>query len=253
MLKESDLKVSISGKAILSGVSFELKAGDWLMLLGPNGAGKSTLIRAMAQAIPYAGSVQFEGQDLKHMKPRARAARLGVLSQSHHPGYAFTVQEVVRLGRYAAQGGLFDRGGDPEGQRMVEEAISRTGLEHLRHQSVLSLSGGELQRAFLAQLFAQDPQLLLLDEPANHLDLQYQQQLFALLSDWLKSPGRAIISVVHDLSLARKYGRQALLLDKGQQVALGNIDEALQEDSLRQVYQMDVGEWMRGLLRLWGE
>lgn len=251
MLQVRGLSVSIGEEMILGGVSFDLSAGDWLMLVGPNGAGKSTLIRAIAQAIPSAGSVAFEGRPLSGMKARERAARLGVLSQAHSPAYAFTVQEVVGLGRYAARGGLFDRGGDPEGERLVEEALARTGLERFRHQSVLSLSGGELQRAFLAQLFAQDPRLLLLDEPANHLDLKYQQQLFGLLGDWLRTPGRAILSVVHDLSLARRYGSRALLLHEGRQAALGPIAQALSDEKLRQVYQMDVGAWMRGLLGQW--
>ena len=126
-----------------------------------------------------------------------------------------------------------------------------TGLKSLLNQSVLTLSGGELQRVFLAQLFAQNPRLLLLDEPTNHLDLLYQKQVFALIQEWLKTPGRAVVSVVHDLSLARAYGKQALLLDRGKIKASGEINEVLNARNLDSVYSMDVYEWMRSKLEQW--
>ena len=126
-----------------------------------------------------------------------------------------------------------------------------TGLTGLRRASMLTLSGGEMQRAFLAQVFAQDPQVLILDEPANHLDLNYQQQIFSLIRDWLKQPGRAVLSVVHDLSLARRYGTHALLLDRGQCVASGAIGDVMTPEHLNGVYGMDVAAWLRELLSQW--
>ena len=133
----------------------------------------------------------------------------------------------------------------------MEEALERTGLTGLRRQSVLTLSGGELQRTFLAQVFAQSPKLLLLDEPTNHLDLVYQKQVFALIQEWLKTPGRAVVSVVHDLSLAKAYGTQALLLHHGREVAHGGVDAVMCPENLNAVYDMDVAAWMRGLLAQW--
>ena len=251
MLEVKGLGVQAGGQKLIGDISFSLHAGDWLMLVGPNGAGKSTLLGAISQALPYQGSVLFDGQDLSRMKPRRRAACLGVLGQRHAVAYAFTVLEVVRLGRYAARGSFFSRQGDPQGGQLIDEAIAMTGLEPLLDHNVLTLSGGELQRVFLAQLFAQDPRLLLLDEPANHLDLLYQQQLFSLLKIWLRTPGRALISVVHDLSLARKYGTKALLLHQGKMAAWGEVKAALTPQTLQSVYQMDVFAWMRGLLSQW--
>jgi iron complex transport system ATP-binding protein len=251
MLRVRDLVVMAGGQSLLQNISFDLSPGDWLMLVGPNGAGKSTMLNAISQALTYRGSVTFDGQDLARMKPRLRAGCLGVLSQRHAVGYAFTVLEVVRLGRYAARGSFFSRKGDPQGQGLIDRAIAMTGLETLLDHSVLTLSGGELQRVFLAQLFAQNPRLLLLDEPANHLDLLYQQQLFGLLEEWLRTPGRALISVVHDLSLARKYGNRTLLLHQGRLAAAGEVKDALTPQTLQSVYQMDVFAWMRGLLEEW--
>ena len=132
-----------------------------------------------------------------------------------------------------------------------ESALEATGLGALRHKSVLTLSGGELQRVFLAQVFAQNPQILILDEPANHLDLVYQKHIFSLIQDWLRKPGRAVLSVVHDLSLARRYGTHALLMHEGRCVAHGQADDVLTPDRLRDVYQMDVYGWMREMLACW--
>ena len=118
---------------------------------------------------------------------------------------------------------------------------------------MLTLSGGELQRTFLAQLLAQDPQLLILDEPTNHLDLVYQKEVFALVREWLDDGGGAVISVVHDLSLAKAYGTHALLMDRGRVMARGTVKEVLSPGRLNGVYRMDVGTWMRGLYRQWLE
>ena len=116
---------------------------------------------------------------------------------------------------------------------------------------MLTLSGGELQRTFLAQLFAQNPRVLLLDEPTNHLDLVYQKQVFELIGAWLKTPGRAVASVVHDLSLARAYGSHALLLDAGKTRAYGEIADVFTPTHLDAAYDMDVSAWMHGLLNQW--
>ena len=250
MLKAERVTVCCDGQVIVDDLSFALEAGQWLMLVGPNGAGKSTLIRAIAQGVPYTGSITLDGRDIRAYKPAQLAQRIGVLSQQHSVGYAYSVEEVVSLGRYAHAAGFLS-GGDAEGKARVEEALEMTGLAHLRHASVLTLSGGELQRTFLAQVFAQNPQILILDEPANHLDLVYQKHIFSLIGEWLKTPGRAVISVVHDLSLARRYGTHALLMDHGQSVAQGTIPETLTGENLQAVYGMDVFGWMREMYAQW--
>ena len=108
-----------------------------------------------------------------------------------------------------------------------------------------------MQRTFLAQVFAQNPKLLILDEPANHLDLIYQKHIFSLIEAWLKQPGRAVISVVHDLSLAKKYGTHAVLMNRGRCAAQGKTAEVMTRERLEAVYGMDVYGWMRDLLGQW--
>ena len=252
MLDVRDLTVRYGSLAAVENLSFTVSSGQWLMIVGPNGAGKSTILNAVSQGVPYAGTIRFMGKDLKNTDASTRARSIGILAQNHFVGYAFTVEEVVRLGRYAHRGGLFSKRNNDD-EAAVEEALDRTGLRSLRHQSVLALSGGELQRTFLAQVFAQNPQFLLLDEPTNHLDLVYQKQIFALISEWLQTPGRAVVSVVHDLSLAKAYGTEALLLHRGHLAAYGDIKTVMSAENLDAVYDMDVAAWMRTMLRQWEE
>ncbi len=251
MLRADHVTVRYGERAVVDDVSFRLSEGQWLMLAGPNGAGKSTLIEAIAQGVPYDGTVEWEGRDVRALSSAQLARRVGVLSQKNAVGYAYTVEEIVGLGRYAHRGGFLS-GRRGEDRDKVDAALALTGLTGLRRASMLTLSGGETQRAFLAQVFAQDPRALILDEPANHLDLNYQQQIFSLIREWLEKPGRAVLSVVHDLSLARRYGTHAMLLDHGRCVARGPIEEVMTPGHLDSVYGMDVAGWMRELLGVWG-
>ena len=250
MLEVNALSVSYGELDILKDVSFTVDTGEWLMIAGPNGAGKSTIINAITGGAPYKGNISLDGLDIRAKKPGELAKSIGVLTQNHYVGYSFSVEEVVRLGRYAYAPGIFSKkcGMDND---MVELALEKTGMTAQRKQSVLTLSGGELQRTFLAQVFAQDPKYLLLDEPTNHLDLVYQRQVFSLIEDWLGQKDRAVISVVHDLSLAKAYGTKALLLSRGRAAALGPIEEALSRRKLEQVYSMDVYAYMREMLGQW--
>lgn len=250
MLEVKDLTIRYGELTVADGISFSVEDGQWLMLVGPNGAGKSTILNAIAQTTPYSGTVRFNGEDLRRMKPSRRASLIGILTQNHFVGYSFSVEEVVRLGRYSHTRGFFSSKGT-DNEAAIEHALELTGMTAQRHQSVLTLSGGELQRTFLAQVLAQDPKLLLLDEPTNHLDLIYQKQIFSLIREWLREPGRTVISVVHDLSLAKAYGSHAILLDKGKMAASGILRDVLSPERLNDIYRMDVGEWMRALLSEW--
>ena len=252
MLRGEQITVRYGSFAAVDDLSFRLGEGEWLMLAGPNGAGKSTLIETIAQGTPYTGTIRWQNEDIRRLKGSELARRIGVLSQKNNVGYAYTVEEVVGLGRYAYKAGLFS-GRDDRGKEEVEKALEITGLTELRHASMLTLSGGETQRAFLAQVFAQNPQVLILDEPANHLDLKYQQHIFTLIREWLKEPGRAVLSVVHDLSIARKYGTHAILMDHGRSVSQGPIRDVMTPENLEKVYGMNVYDWMVEMLSQWQE
>ena len=250
MLNVQNLTVSYGTHTVVDDLSFSVSEGQWLMIVGPNGAGKSTVLNAITQGVGYTGTVLLHGNDVKKVKAIKRAQEIGVLAQNHFVGYEFTVEEVVRLGRYAHSNGVLSGRNDSD-EQAVEEALELTGMKGQRYQSVLTLSGGELQRTFLAQVFAQNPKLLLLDEPTNHLDLVYQKQVFGLIAQWVKQPGRAVVSVVHDLSLAKAFGTGVLLMHEGKKVVQGPVERVLSSEYLDGVYGMDVCGWMREMLSQW--
>lgn len=250
MLNAEHLTVRYGEKEAVTDISLQIREGEWWTVVGPNGAGKSTLAGALGRTVPFEGTVTLDGKDIRSVSSREYARSVGILSQTHSSVYGFTVEEVVSLGRYARHGSFF-RTDDPDGALKVSEALEHAGLSGLRRRNMLTLSGGEQQRVFLAQVLCQDPRILILDEPANHLDLPFQQDLFTLISSWLKEPGRAVVTVMHDLSLARRYGTHALLLDKGCCAAQGKADAVLTPEALQHVYGMDVCSWIRELLSVW--
>lgn len=251
ILEAKDLAVSYGDYRILDGISFGVEEGQWLILAGPNGAGKSTIVNAVSRLVEYKGEVFLNGINIKKIKHDEFSRNVSVLSQYHYVSYPFTVREVVALGRYSHSKGFLKSADDDEGEKYIEKALEMTGMTEYADKSVLNLSGGEMQRAFLAQIFAQDPKLLILDEPTNHLDLIYQKQIFELITDWLKQPGRAVISVVHDLSLAKAYGTHALLMNRGKAAAYGKVDDVFTRERLSEIYRLDVYEWMNTMYSQW--
>ena len=250
MVTIRDLSVRYGAKTAADGISFQAEAGQWWMIVGPNGAGKSSLAGALTRSIPYTGEVQLDGREIRSYSGGEFARKVGMLAQNNSNIYGFTVDEVVSLGRYAWRSRYFG-GGDPEGEARIREALAATGLAGMRNRSMLSLSGGECQRVFLAQVMAQDPRVMILDEPANHLDLPFQQQLFGMIREWLGKPGRLAITVTHDLGIAKKYGSHALLMSGGKCVAKGEIKNALTPENLERAYGMDIYGWMKALAAEW--
>ena len=250
MLEVRNLSVRIDKKTIVDNVSFRVDENDFFMLIGPNGAGKSTLIKAIMGIHEHTGHVLLNGRDISGIKPRKLAAMVGVLAQEHQPQFPHTVYEVVSMGRYAHMHGILGSLSH-EDREKIEEALAVTGIENMANQSVLTLSGGELQRVYLAQLLAQDPGLLILDEPTNHLDINYQITMFDLIKKWSKARGKAVLAVVHDLNAALCYGTRALLMKEGRVFAKGKVDEVLTRENLKAVYSVDVARWMNELIKHW--
>lgn len=252
MLKVKNLSVSFSDIKILEDINFEISENDWLMIIGPNGAGKTTITNAIAQSIPYTGSINLNGKEVEMLSPKERAKEIGVLMQNHHVTYDFKVKDVVGLGAYSRSRGIL---GIPslEEEDILKESLLMTGMENFENRSILTLSGGELQRAFLSQLLVQNPKLMILDEPTNHLDLVYQESIFNLIDKWKAEKNRSVISVVHDLRLARMYGNKALLLKDGKVFSFGVIEDVMTRENLKEVYNFDVYEWMNRLNENWRE
>lgn len=250
MLSAKNLSVNIDGKQIIKDIDISLKENDFLMIVGPNGSGKTTIVRSLMGDIPSTGEVLLFGKDIKNMNKKKLAKKIGVLMQNHFQQFSFTVEEVVSLGRYSYQEGLFPSMSKTDKEK-VADAIDKVGLNEFKNRSILSLSGGELQRTFLAQLFAQEPDILVLDEPTNHLDITYQIELFELIKKWSEEEGKAVISIVHDLNLAFQYGTKAILLKNGEVYSKGGLKEVLSNDNLKDVYKVDIKNWMQQIYKYW--
>lgn len=250
MLKVDGLSVSIRHKEIVKNIDFQISDSDICMIVGPNGSGKTTIIKGLMQSLHYEGTVLYRGKDVKNMKPYELAKYIGVLTQHHQVNFPYTVAQIVEMGRYPYQRKMF-QGLSSEDYIRIEEAMELTGVKALKDRSVLTLSGGEVQRVFLAKLLAQDPNLLIMDEPTNNLDIQYQIIMFDIIKEWVKKENRAVISIVHDLNLVYRYGTKALLINKGETYAYGAVDQVLGKENLKAVYQVDVSEWMSSILKHW--
>lgn len=252
MLKVEHLTCGYGGAPVVKDLSFEVPAGGRLCILGPNGCGKTTLLRALAGLLPHEGKVTAEGRDLAAMDRRQLARTVALLSQISSVYFSYTVYETVLMGRYAHQAGGAFSGPGPEDKRIALECMERTGVADLRDRQVTELSGGQLQRVFLARTFAQQPRIILLDEPTNHLDLKYQVELVQELKAWAAGEGRCVVGVLHDVNLALDLADLFLLIEDGQARYFGPAAE-FDPAALNRVYQMDVGGYMRRSLQRWEE
>lgn len=252
LLEFDNVYCGYGGPPVLKSCSFKVFPGENLCLLGLNGSGKTTLLRAACGLIaPLRGSVILEGKDLKTLNRRYIAKKIAMLSQITEIQFSYTVYETVMLGRYARRkGGLFDSPGlkDREAVAVCLDTVEMT--EH-KDRYINTLSGGQLQRVYLARTLAQDPKIILLDEPTNHLDLRHQIELIERLVDWSKTDGRCVIGVLHDIGLASMLADRIILMKDGVPAADGQTADILSDDALNEVYGINVKAHMRDILKLW--
>lgn len=250
MLRIEHLSCGYGGPPVVRDVSFQVREGERLCILGPNGCGKTTLLRALAGLLPSQGVMEVEGVDLRTLPTRQRAKKLALMSQLSPASFDYTVRETVMLGRYAHQRRALLARDHEADRKAVEESLKRTGTWELRDRFVTQLSGGQLQRVFLARTFAQEPQIILLDEPTNHLDLRYQVELIDSLRAWASHPGRCVVGVLHDINLALTFADTVLLLDHGSVLTCEQI-EHFDLSLLDGLYGMDVRSHMKATLQRW--
>jgi iron complex transport system ATP-binding protein len=235
VLEVSGIACAYDGADVLSDVSLRLAPGDFVAVAGPNGSGKSTLIRAMSRVLrPHRGSALLEGADLYGIPARRSAQAIAVLPQESSLEFDFSCEEIVLMGR-APYLGRFESESDRD-RAIVRDAMERTSTWELRHRPIVELSGGERQRVLLARAFAQEPRILLLDEPTSHLDLGFQVQILRLVRALRDEKKTAVLASLHDLNLASAYADRIVLLSKGRVVATGTPKEVLTEAVLRPVF-----------------
>ncbi|WP_245855812.1 ABC transporter ATP-binding protein [Paenibacillus rigui] len=221
---------------VLHDVSFAVAAGESFGIIGPNGSGKSSLLKLISGVLkPTAGELRLEGRPA-HLHPRRSLARwMAVLQQDALPPLDFTVREVIEMGRFPFQNWLGDeRNGDA--RQLIDTIVDRLQLQELQHRSVSQLSGGERQRVALGKVMAQQPRLLLLDEPTTYLDIGYQVQMMEWIRRWQQEEELTVVAVLHDLNLAAQYCGRLLLVQAGRVVSIGQPEEVIRPELLERVY-----------------
>lgn len=239
MLEIQNLFVAYGERPVLHDVSLHVRAGEVLAVIGPNGVGKSTLIRAVSGVLPVqAGTIRVDGRDVARLSQNQRARYMAVVPQARVLPDHFTVYQTVLLGRTPYLGWLGSAG--PRDHERVCRALEQTRIVHLAQRLVGTLSGGEQQRVLLARALAQEAPVLLLDEPATHLDLQHQTGLLNLVRELARLKKLAVLMVVHDLNHAGMYADRVALLFRGKVYACGAPAEVLTPAHLTAIFQTPV-------------
>nr|WP_295886579.1 ABC transporter ATP-binding protein [uncultured Devosia sp.] len=232
------LTLAYGSSTILDTLSLAIPRGKITVLAGPNGCGKSTLLRAIRRLHkPSAGRILLETTDISKLGERLLARQIGLLAQSPSAPEDMTVEELVRLGRYPHQSML--QPWSPDDTRALETAMAGTGVAHLRQRHLGSLSGGQLQRVWIAMVLAQETEIVCLDEPVNHLDMSHQLDCLDLVRQLNSEFGRTIVLVLHDLNLAARYADQLVFLRDGLVAASGRPEELMVEDLIARVFDVD--------------
>jgi iron complex transport system ATP-binding protein len=228
-----------NGSEILSGLDLRVEEGEFVGLLGANGAGKTTALRVLSGVLrPDAGRVLVDGKVVRDLSPRALARILAVVPQETATAFPFLVEEIVLMGRSPHLGRLAFEG--ERDRRIAEAAMRDTQTLGLARREIGSLSGGERQRVLIARALAQEPRLLLLDEPTSFLDLRHRVELFRLLERLNRERGLTVLTVSHDLNLSARSCRRLVLLREGRVLRQGPPEEVLEEATLREAYGIDV-------------
>lgn len=238
-LRAEELVFSYNHKPILDGVDLALLPGEMVGLVGPNGAGKSTLVNLLSRALmPQRGHVWLDDRTLDQLSPDQVARRVAVVPQVFEVPNGFTAFEIVMMGR-TPHLGWFKSESARDGE-IARAAMQATGTWHLANRLVTKLSGGERQRVVFARALAQEPQILLLDEPTAHLDVAHQIEVMEIARKLKNERALAILGVFHDLNLAAQYCDRIILLKDGRVFAAGAPASVITADILRAVYGIEM-------------
>lgn len=237
-IKIENLYLGYDEKTVVSDFCSDLKKSEIISIIGPNGSGKSTVLKAVAKLLkPQKGAVYVDKKCIGTMSNKEVANKMSVLLQYNSSPSDISVRDLIYFGRMPHKKWYESRNNEDE--KVINQAIKNTNLTHLQDKKVACLSGGERQRVWLAVALAQEPDILLLDEPTTYLDIGYQLELLELVKDLNQNLGMTVIMVLHDLNQAAKYSDTIIVLDKGEIVEVGRPKAVLTHDILNTVYKVE--------------
>jgi iron complex transport system ATP-binding protein len=234
-LKIDSIESGYADNIVLKGISFNVKKGEFIGIIGPNGSGKTTLLKTLSHIIrPFKGNILLEGKDIHSLSALALARNLAMVGQGMFSIFSFTTEEIVLMGRSPYIGLLgHEKKQDIE---KVNRVLEITGLTCFKNKPIDELSSGERQRVLIARALAQEPKLLLLDEPTAHLDIGYQTDILDLVSALKDNEHLTVICVLHDLNLASQYCDKLVLLENGRIAGFDTPENILRYDTLEKVF-----------------
>ncbi|MBW5389250.1 ABC transporter ATP-binding protein [Brachyspira hampsonii] len=249
MVEVKNLSLSYSNKKkVLSNIYFDVNSNESLCIIGPNGCGKSTLLKSLCKIIDFDdGEILINNEDIKKIDAYKTIAMMSQMSVIY---FGYTAYDTIMMGRYSSYKDKLLSVPSKEDKEFVIYYMEKLKIMHLKDKLITELSGGELQRIFLARTLVQDPSIILMDEPTNHLDLNSQIELIYNLKEWVKNGKRCIIAVLHDINAALNFADKLLILKNGSSMYFGNIDN-FDMRLLNDVYDINVIEYMTNSLKRW--
>jgi len=239
LLKVADVGFSYPSRNVLNDIDFEAHKGEVLGILGQNGCGKTTLLKCINSSLnPTKGVVVVDDVDVQSMSKKKVAQTMGFVMQTTNTTFPFTVYETVLMGRYSRKD-MFSSDDDAEDTRIVYEAMRDTGVVAFADRDIDELSGGERRRVMIARALVQEPDILLLDEPTLHLDINHQFDLMELITDLSKKRGLLVIIVTHDIIFAARYCDRIILIEHGVIATAGTAREVITEDNMRRFFEIE--------------
>ncbi|MFZ3579831.1 ABC transporter ATP-binding protein [Virgibacillus sp. DJP39] len=239
MIVAKNISKKYDSKEVLKPLDLSIEPNEIVGIIGPNGCGKSTLMKLLSGAEkPTEGIVQIKGKLVKKYKSKDLAKILAVLQQEGIPPVGFTVREMIEMGRYPYQNWLDDEVNRVANRNsnIAREIMERLHIDHLENEVINHLSGGEKQRIALGQVLAQEPEILMLDEPTTYLDIGHQLQMMELIKKWQKKSQHTVVVILHDLNLASMYCTRLVLMKDGRIEKVGSPEEVVQERIITTVY-----------------
>lgn len=251
MLMLNNVSIGYNGIDVVRNVSFNVKSNENLSIIGPNGCGKTTLLKAIINLLPYKGDIEIDGKPVRKMKQKEISLKIAMLSQTAAIYFTYNIFNTVMMGRYLHIKDKFLGLPSEKDKEYVMRCLEAVDLANEKDREITKLSGGQLQRVYLARTLAQEPDIILLDEPTNHLDLKYQIELIEYLKAWASDGSRAVIGVLHDINLAMRLSSNIMIMKDGEIQACGKTNEVLTHSLLEKVYEIDVARYMRESLDKW--
>ncbi|MCL2704239.1 MAG: ABC transporter ATP-binding protein [Defluviitaleaceae bacterium] len=251
MLALKNVSAGYGGADVIKNITVDINKNENLLIIGPNGCGKTTLLKTVAKLLAFSGEIEINGKDIRKMKQKEIARKVAMLSQTAGIYFTYSVYDTVMMGRYPHISESLLKLPSDRDKEFVLRCLEAVDLINEKDKEITKLSGGQLQRVFLARTLAQDPEIILLDEPTNHLDLKYQFELVEYLKKWSMQENRAVVGVLHDLNLAMRLSDNIMILKDGGIQACGRTSDVLTAGLLEDVYEMDVARYMADSLKIW--